>query len=39
MKVKVTQRVFRVLTQDSACFEASQQRRLLTLMEIVSSVE
>ena len=37
MKAKVMPRVSRVLTQDSACFEASQQRKLLmTLMKIES---
>ena len=37
MKVKVAPRVYRTLTQGSASFEASQQRRLLlTLKEIES---
>ena len=37
MKVKLTPWVPRMLTQDSACFKASQQRRLLmTLMEFES---
>ena len=37
MKVKVTPRVSRTLSLDSASFQASQQRRLLlTLMEIES---
>ena len=38
MKVKVTPRVSRVLTQDSPCFEALQQRRLFALMEIESKI-
>ena len=38
MKVKVTPRLSTVLTQDSPCFGASQQRRLMALMEIESRI-